>query len=272
MFPFQIGLLVLLLQTVYLKIITLDTPSEGQWPASKAKGCGYTDFNGPIAFVGNFTRYGLKLHDFNENSRITVHLNDNVSFYQLKGIRTPVKKLELKYDSFLMNKTLIWKSYREYRNIFQRGLDPNDSETSEDVENQGLYIIIIPTLSLKRDGTMKFINYVAASSDQLSENEPSIRSFQSSKYTTNSLANDSESSSESESGSSENETDSSGSDSESSSSETESEESGSSENETEFNKTNANAKTKTDRRKFLAKTANDCAEVNVQVTSIDIDV
>lgn len=250
MFPWRISLLFFLFETVYSKVtITLDGPREGKWSESKAKACGYRDFNGPIVYIGNFTRYGLTLHDFNENTRVTVHLNNSASFYKLKNVRTPLKDFELNYNDFLMNNTLIYNSYREYRNIFQRGLDLNNKETSINAENEALHITIIQTLTLKQDGNMKLINYVAASSDPSSDDQNATAStlFKSFENTTE-LPSTKTDLSGNASKSSENETESSG-------------------NVTESNNTNI---AESDKRKFLAQSSNDCAEVCVQVTSIDI--
>ncbi|XP_026313903.1 uncharacterized protein LOC113225716 [Hyposmocoma kahamanoa] len=263
MFSFRIGFLFLLFQTVYLNKTTIivDAPSDGKWSASKAKGCGDTEFDGPIVFVGNFTTYGLTLHDFHEKSRVTVHLNDSVSFYKLKNVRTPLKSFELNYDNFLMNNSFIWSSYREYRNTFQRGLDLNNKETTVNVEGEAVYIIIIQTLTLKRDGSMKFLNYVLASSDQLTEN------------TTESSESDT-GSSESDTVSSENENDTSEYETESSENETSSEyETESSRNETEsLNYFRFFNFPESFRQQFMTQYDNDCAEVYVQVTSIDINI
>lgn len=241
------------------KTVKINAPRDGQWSESKAKGCGYTDFNGPIVNLGNFTTYGYTLHDFNEKSRITVHLNNSASFYRLKNARSPLNVMELTYEYFLMNNTLIWNSYREYRSIFQRGLDVNGTEISINVESEPLYIIVIPAVTLKRDGSMKFINYVAASSYSPSDNEGSDISFKTSKNATKLSKTDL---TDYDTDLADNDTDSSGNETDSSGNETDS-----SENESGHNKVNS---TKTDRRKFLAQSANDCAEVCVQVTSIDI--
>lgn len=264
-------LLFFLFQTVCLnKTIKLDAPNDTQWPTSIANACGYTDFNGPIVSLGNFTTYGLTLQDFHEKTRIIVHLNNSASFYKLKNVSTPLTMFELTYDNFLMNNTLIWNSYREYRNIFQRGLNVNGEEVSANVEGQPLYVTVIPTVTLKRDGSMKFINYVAASSESPSDNEhrPNVI-FKSSENKTEPSKSVTDLA-DNETDSLVNETDSSGVETDSSGNETDS-----SENETEslgIESEPGENSTKTDLRKFLAQSANYCAEVNVQVTSIDITI
>lgn len=181
MLPIHLFQLLLIFGIVYAKrTINIPAPIDRHWAESKAKGCAFTDFNGPIVNVGNFTTYGLTLHDFNEKTLITVNLNNSASFYQFKNVRMPLKTFELKYDNFLMNNTLIWNSYREYRKIFQKGFDANDKETAINVEGEKYYVTIIPTLTLKRDGTIKFINYVAASSspepdDNIESNDVNFR-------------------------------------------------------------------------------------------------